>query len=76
MMNKYLHGVAFILTVVGALNWGFIGLFNYNLVMALFGSMPQVAQAVYVAVGLSALYLAFTHPMDCKMCMEMGKRRR
>ena len=65
---KALHMVSFVLVVVGALNWGLVGLFNLNLVMMLLGSWPMVEKLVYVLVGLSALYLLVTHKNDCKIC--------
>lgn len=65
---KMLHMAAFLLTVAGALNWGLVGLFNFNLVTALFGSVATVEKAVYVLVGLSAVYLVVTHRTDCKAC--------
>tara|TARA_A100001015_G_C14815274_1_gene642437 strand:- start:54 stop:290 length:237 start_codon:yes stop_codon:yes gene_type:complete len=63
-MFKYLGGevmrtldvVVAILLVVGGLNWGLVGLFNFDLVETLFASIPAVQQAVYVLVGLSAVY--------------------
>ncbi len=68
---KGLHYATFILTVVGALNWGLVGLFNLNLVNLLLGSMPMIEKLVYILVGASALYLAFTHKKDCKICSKM-----
>lgn len=65
---KMLHITAFLLTIVGALNWGLVGLFNFNLVAALLGSVPTVERVVYVLVGLSAVYLVATHRTDCKVC--------
>lgn len=65
---KALHVVAFILTIVGALNWGLIGLADYNLVSMLLGSYPSVERIVYILVGVSAVYLAATHAKDCKTC--------
>ena len=64
---KSLHMVAFVLLVVGGLNWGLVA-FGYNLVEMLLGSWPTVVMVVYVLVGLSALYLAFTHKDECKNC--------
>lgn len=52
--------VAFILVVVGGLNWGLVGLLNFNLVTALFSSVPVLEKLVYVLVGLSAAYLLVT----------------
>lgn len=65
---KMLHIVAFLLLVVGGLNWGLIGLFNFNLVTALFGSIPDLEKIVYILVGASAVYLAVTHSAECKAC--------
>ena len=65
---KMFHMVAFLLVIVGALNWGLVGLLDLNLVEMLLGSMPMVVQVVYVLVGASAVYIAVTHKQDCKIC--------
>lgn len=71
---KWLHMVAFLLLVVGGLNWGLVGLFNLNLVMWVLGT-GMLANVVYVLVGLSAVYLAATHMTDCKVCAaKKGKK--
>jgi uncharacterized membrane protein YuzA (DUF378 family) len=67
---KILHMVAYTLLLVGGLNWGLIGLLNFNLVTALFGSWPMVVTLVYVLVGVSAVYVALTHMGDCKACSK------
>lgn len=67
---KYLHITAFTLMAVGALNWGLVGLFNVNLVMMLFGTMPMLEKLVYVLVGVSAVYVFATHMKDCKICAK------
>lgn len=52
-----------ILLVVGGINWGLVGLFNIDLVAALFGSSNALlARIVYVLVGVSALYMLFAAP--------------
>jgi len=66
--------VAFTLVIVGGLNWGLVGLFNLDLVATLFDSLG-LTQLVYILVGASALYLAFTHKSDCKTCMEVMKKK-
>ncbi len=66
---KAVHVIAFILVVVGAINWGLVGLFNWNLVEAILG-MGAIAKTVYVLVGLSGLTLLFTHKKSCKACMS------
>lgn len=65
---KALHMVAFILLVVGGLNWGVFALTGWE-VGQLFGGMEaMVSKVIYVLVGLSAVYLAATHMSDCKAC--------
>ena len=54
---KYLDCVALSIAIIGAVNWGLIGLFGFNLVAALFGSMTLVSRIVYGLVGLCGLYL-------------------
>ncbi len=63
--------VSFLLVVVGALNWGLIGLLNFNLVETLLGSMPALENLVYVLVGLSAVYITATHRDLCSMCKKV-----
>jgi uncharacterized membrane protein YuzA (DUF378 family) len=68
---KGLHMVAFLLVVVGALNWGLVGLLNMNLVTLLVGSWPMLEKLVYILVGVSGVYLLVTHKADCKICSKM-----
>jgi len=67
---KYLHYVAFVLLVVGGLNWGLWGLFQFNLVSALFGAGSALEMWVYILVGLSAVFIGVTHMNDCKICSK------
>jgi len=53
--------VALVLVIVGGINWGLVA-FNYNLVSAIFGSIPGAEAIVYILVGLSAIYLAIVSP--------------
>ena len=55
-MKSPISWVAFVLTVVGGLNWGLVGAFKFNLVETLLGA-GLVASIVYILVGLSAIYL-------------------
>lgn len=58
-MNTYFRNTALILTIIGGLNWGLIGLFGFDLVAYLFGPMTILSRLTYVLVGLSAVTLAF-----------------
>ena len=55
---KMLNLIALILLVVGGLNWGLVGLFNFDLVATLLGAMSVLARVVYALVGLSAIVVA------------------
>ena len=57
-MHHVIKWIAWILVVIGALNWGLVGLFNYDLVASLFGAGSVIANVIYVLVGVSALWLA------------------
>ena len=50
----------FLLTIIGALNWGFVGLLEIDLVAKLFGDMTLISRMIYSLVGLSALITAVT----------------
>lgn len=53
---KAVNAVALLLIIVGGLNWGLVGAFEFNLVDAIFGEGSVLARIVYVLVGLAALY--------------------
>ncbi len=68
---KVLHTIAFILVIIGGLNWGLMGInYGWNVVHLIFGSMGWLEATVYILVGLSALLLIFTHKASCKMCVK------
>lgn len=53
---KIIDTIALILVIIGAINWGLIGFFNFNLVDTLFGTMSVISKIVYILVGLSGLW--------------------
>lgn len=52
----YLNLFTRVLIIVGAVNWGLVGLVNVDLVAAIFGDGSPLARLVYILVGLSGLY--------------------
>ncbi len=52
--------LALILIIIGGLNWGLVGLFEYDVITEIFGAASVITQILYVLIGLSALYLALT----------------
>lgn len=55
-MQKVLNGIALTIAIIGAVNWGLIGFFNFNLVAFIFGT-SMISKIVYALVGLCGLYL-------------------
>jgi uncharacterized membrane protein YuzA (DUF378 family) len=53
---KTLDYIALLLVVIGAVNWGLIGFFSFDLVRAIFGDMTLISRIVYALVGVSGLY--------------------
>lgn len=62
-----LDWVAIILVIIGGINWLLVGLLNFDLVAALFGTLSSISRIVYVVVGLAAVYLLITS-------MRFGKK--
>jgi uncharacterized membrane protein YuzA (DUF378 family) len=59
-MNKLVNQLAMLLVVIGALNWGLIGLVEYNVVKTLFGGFEWLERAVYILVGVAGIWLAIS----------------
>ena len=53
---KVVDKIALVLIIIGAINWGLIGFFGFNLVDAIFGEMSIVSRIIYALVGLSGLW--------------------
>jgi uncharacterized membrane protein YuzA (DUF378 family) len=51
---------AYVLTLIGALNWGLVGLFSFDLISAVFGEMTLITRILYTLVGISAIITALT----------------
>lgn len=65
-MYKFLKIASYILVLVGAVNWGLVGFFRFDLVAFIFGDMTTWARLVYILVGLSAVVSAITAYSSCK----------
>ena len=60
MAMSTLDWIAFVLVIVGGLNWGLVGFFKFDLVATIFGEMSVISRIVYGLVGVAALYAIFT----------------
>lgn len=65
---KGLHMIAWILLVIGGLNWLLFALTGQDVGTWLGGMDSMVAKVIYILVGLSAIYELFTHKANCKAC--------
>jgi uncharacterized membrane protein YuzA (DUF378 family) len=63
---KVLDVFVTVMLIVGALNWGLVGFFNFNLVTSLFGEASAISRVIYALVGLSALYEVFSFTFGFK----------
>ena len=68
MGNKYIDGTVLTIAIIGAINWGLIGLFRFDLVAFIFEEMSWLSRIIYVLVGLCGLYLItfYMHLSDSK----------
>ncbi|MDO4522783.1 MAG: DUF378 domain-containing protein [Eubacteriales bacterium] len=57
MKNKFLDCAALTIVLIGAINWGLIGFFEFDLVAFLFGTMSLLSRIVYALVGICGLYM-------------------
>ncbi|MGB6370396.1 MAG: DUF378 domain-containing protein [Atribacterota bacterium] len=62
---KIIKIIAMILVIVGGLNWGLVGLFDIDLVAAIFGAMSALSRIIYTLVGLAAIYIAIISKSIC-----------
>ncbi|AGF54890.1 MULTISPECIES: DUF378 domain-containing protein [Clostridium] len=53
---KILNAISLILIIIGGINWGLIGFFQFNLVDFLFGSFSALSRIIYCLVGLASIY--------------------
>ena len=56
MQTKTLDYVALALVVIGAINWGLVGFFQFDLVATLFGAMSWISRIVYAVIGIAGIY--------------------
>lgn len=62
---KTLDSICLALTIIGAIVWGIVGLFDFNVIAALFGATSALTRIIYVIVGLAGLWaLTFFNKLD------------
>ncbi len=56
MSTKIIDTIALVLVIIGAINWGLIGIFNFNLVETIFGGFNVLVRIIYTLVGIAGLW--------------------
>ena len=69
-MNNWMRTTALVLTIIGGINWGLVGLFSFDLVAYLFGPMSILSRIVYTLFALSAITLAFAPSCSLKESVQ------
>ena len=72
MKNKKIHMVAFLLLVIGGLNWLLLGVFQWEIGALFGGSEETISRLIYVLIGLAAVYEIATHKKNCGACDAKG----
>jgi len=67
-MKNFLKYSALVLVIIGALNWGLVGAFRFDLVAFLFGDMSILSRIIYILVGISAVFAAFFSCLSEECC--------
>jgi uncharacterized membrane protein YuzA (DUF378 family) len=60
MKYNAMDWIVLVIIIIGGLSWGLVGLFNFDIIAAIFGVMSTVTRVIYVIVGLAALYSIYT----------------
>lgn len=63
---KIIAWISFVLVIIGGINWGLVGFFNFNLVELLFGAVPVLMRIIYALVGIAAIIMIFASPKLCR----------
>jgi hypothetical protein len=69
-MNRFLNYMAITFVLIGAFNWGLVGLFGFDLVAFLFGEMSLLSRIIYSIVGISSIAAAYGMYNAHKECYE------
>lgn len=75
MNNKKIHMAAFLLLVIGGLNWLLLGVFQWEIGNLFGGSEGIISRIIYVLIGLAAIYEVATHKGNCRSCEVKGNAR-
>jgi len=57
MQKGTIYWIALILLIIGGLSWGLIGIFQWDIITAIFGDMTTIGRIIYTLVGVSAIYI-------------------
>jgi uncharacterized membrane protein YuzA (DUF378 family) len=75
-MKITLHHIAFVLVVIGGLNWLLVGLFSWDIGALFGGQAALVSRLIYILVGLAAVFEIVTHQKRCQECQKGGAEQK
>ena len=70
---KILFWISLVILIIGGLNWGFVGLFNLDLIALILGQMTLLARLVYMVVGIAAVLMIYLKVKCGKHCCKIEK---
>ena len=75
--KKWIHMIAFILVVIGAIDLGLYGIIppnahgqGFDILYNIFGFSPTLLEVIYFLIGVSGVYLLIVHKKECKICSK------
>lgn len=69
---KSLHAIAFVLIIIGSINWLLVGILGWDIGEIFGGQGALISRIIYILVGLSAIYEVATHKKNCKDCCTVS----
>jgi uncharacterized membrane protein YuzA (DUF378 family) len=67
--------IAYILVIIGALNWLLLGIFGWEIGQLFGGQMATISRIIYIVIGLAAINEMFTHKALCRKCNPSGSMK-
>ena len=72
-MHTIMNFICSPLMIIGAINWGLVGAFNFNLVSVLFGPMSILSRIIYIIIGIAGICGIFTFRRTCVIVKNNNK---
>ena len=72
-----IKNIAFAITMIGAINWGLIGFFDFEIFSYIFGAQTIICKSIYIFIGICALFSSTFAVIDCQcFCEKYNKNKK